>query len=48
MAATLIEYSLATASQFAEISAAGNALQVITADQVSEAAFPSRYPAEVT
>jgi hypothetical protein len=48
MAATLIEYSLATASQFAEISAAGNALQVITADQVSEAAFPHRYPAEVT
>ena len=47
MAATLIEYSLATANQFAEISAAGNASQVITADQVSEAAFPHRYPSEV-
>jgi len=48
MAATLIEYSLATTNQFAEISAAGNAPQVITADQVSEAAFPHRYPTEVT
>ena len=47
MAATLIEYSLATANQFAEISAAGNVPQVITADQVSEAAFPHRYPSEV-
>jgi hypothetical protein len=44
MAATLIAYSLATANQFAEISAAGNTPQVITADQVSEAAFPHRYP----
>ena len=47
MAATLIEYSLATANQFAEISAAGNTPQTITADQVSEAAFPHRYPSEV-
>jgi hypothetical protein len=37
MAATLIEYSLATANQFAEISAAGNASQVITAEQVGAA-----------
>jgi hypothetical protein len=34
MAATLIEYSLATASQFAEISAAGNVQQIITQQQV--------------
>jgi len=37
MAATLIEYSLATVNQFAEISAAGNTPQVITADQVGAA-----------
>jgi hypothetical protein len=47
MAAILIAYSLATADQFAEISAAGNAPQTITADQVSEAAFSHRYPQEV-
>ena len=37
MAATLIEYSLATVNQFAEISAAGNTPQVITAEQVGVA-----------
>jgi hypothetical protein len=47
MAGIMVSYSLLTAGQVAELSALADSPQVITADQVSEAAFPHRYPTEV-
>jgi len=44
MAGIMVSYSLLTADQVAELSALADAPQIITADQVSEAAFPHRYP----
>jgi hypothetical protein len=48
MAGIMVSYSLLTSQQVAELSALADSPQTITADQVSEAAFPHRYPAEVT
>jgi len=47
MAGIMVSYSLLTAGQVAELSALADSPQVITADQVSEAAFPHRYPTQV-
>jgi hypothetical protein len=44
MAGIMVSYSLLTAGQVAELSALADSPQIITADQVSEAAFPHRYP----